>query len=34
MQDYVEQALADQLGMTKTNVETALSSGKTCIKSL
>jgi hypothetical protein len=28
MQDYVEQALADKLGMTKTDVETALGSGK------
>ena len=29
MQDYVEQALADKLGMTKADVETALDSGKT-----
>jgi Spy/CpxP family protein refolding chaperone len=29
MQDYVEQALADKLGMTKVDVETALDGGKT-----
>ncbi len=29
MREYVEQALADKLGMTKASVETALDSGKT-----
>ncbi|MEI7848911.1 MAG: hypothetical protein WCK35_24140 [Chloroflexota bacterium] len=29
MQDYVAQALADKLGMNKTNIETALDNGKT-----